>query len=141
KVLGGSSDLAHGKKVFEENCSSCHQIGGKYGKAYGPDLGSMRNRTAQAILRDILDPGLSVADGYDFWEIELTDGSKKWGIIASETANSIVLQENEEKTTVLSRDQIGGLNSMGLSVMPVGLENVITEEEMRDLIFFMRSEK
>lgn len=141
KVLGGNSDLGHGKKVFEDNCSRCHQIGGKYGNAYGPDLGSMRNRTAQAILRDILDPGLSIADGYDFWEIEMSDGSKKRGIIESETPNSLVLHENEEKTTVLSRDQIEGMNSMSISVMPVGLENVITEEEMRDLIFFMRSEK
>lgn len=141
KVLGGSSDLAHGKKVFEENCSRCHQIGGKYGKAYGPDLGSMRNRTAQAILRDILDPGLSIADGYDFWEIEMLDGSKKRGIIESETPTSVVLHENEEKTTVLSRDQIDGMKSMSISVMPVGLENVITEEEMRDLISFMKSEK
>ncbi len=52
-----------------------------------------------------------------------------------------MLHENEEKTTVLSRDEIEVVNSMGLSVMPVGLENVITEEEMRDLINFMRSEK
>lgn len=134
-------DFKKGEVVFQKNCASCHQIEGQYGTAYGPDLGSMRNREASSILNDILNPGVSIADGFDYWEITLVGGKKKLGIIESETPTSVVLKEAPEVSTIINRAEIESMKAQGVSLMPIGLENVIEEGEMIDLIVFLKSMK
>jgi putative membrane-bound dehydrogenase-like protein len=134
--LKGNSD--RGKIIFEKNCSSCHQIGGENGIAYGPDLGTIRNRRAESILTDILDPSLSIADGYDLWEIELTDGESKQGIISSETPTTIALRIYGREEEVISRQAIESMRSLGVTIMPTGLEDAIGKEEMADILAFIK---
>lgn len=127
-----------GKAVFAENCAVCHQIGNEHGIAYGPDLASIRNRRPGAVLTDILDPNLSIADGFDLWEIKLTNGESKQGIIGSETSSSLTLRIYGGGQETLSRNEIQSLRALGISVMPQGLENQISPEEMRDLLAFIK---
>jgi len=141
KELKIEGDLLRGEAVYQENCSICHQIGGEYGTAYGPDLASIRNRRPESVLTDILDPNLSIADGYDLWEINLKNGETKQGIIGSETTGSITLRIYGGADEVLSRQDIQSLRSLGMSIMPSGLENSISPEEMRNLLTFIKKLK
>jgi cytochrome c2 len=47
-------DTAKGLIVFKTVCGVCHQYQGEYGKVFGPDLGSIRNREKASIMTDIL---------------------------------------------------------------------------------------
>ena len=141
KELAVAGDLVRGEALYKQNCSVCHQIGGEYGTAYGPDLASIRNRRPEAILTDILDPNLSIADGYDLWEITMKNGETKQGIIGSETTGSITLRVYGGADEVLSRHDIQSLRSLGMSIMPSGLENSISPEEMRNLLTFIKKLK
>jgi putative heme-binding domain-containing protein len=141
KELAVAGDLVKGEALYKQNCSVCHQIGGEYGTAYGPDLASIRNRRPEAILTDILDPNLSIADGYDLWEITMKDGETKQGIIGSETTGSITLRIYGGADEVLSRQDIQSLRSLGMSIMPNGMENMISPEDMRDLLTFIKKLK
>jgi putative membrane-bound dehydrogenase-like protein len=141
KELAVEGDLVRGEALYKQNCSVCHQIGGEYGTAYGPDLASIRNRRPEAILTDILDPNLSIADGYDLWEITMKNGETKQGIIGSETTGSITLRVYGGADEVLSRHDIQSLRSLGMSIMPSGLENSISPEEMRNLLTFIKKLK
>src|SRR5690606_16154123 len=78
--LNGSMEA--GKTVFQNNCSVCHMMGEDTGSALGPDLASLRNRRPASIMADILDPNLSIADGYDLWSVEMLDGEVLQGIIS-----------------------------------------------------------
>lgn len=136
--LDDSGDVREGALLFEKHCSACHQIGGEYGVAYGPDLATIRNRKPAAVLMDILEPNSSIADGYDLWEITMTNGEIKRGIIGSETPTSITLRIYNKEDEVISRQDIAALSSMAMSLMPAGLEHQISTEEMNDLLNFIR---
>ena len=138
RALSSEGDVVNGRAVYMENCSICHQIGEEFGTVYGPDLASIRTRRPESVLTDILDPNLSIADGYDLWEIKLTNGETKQGVIGSETTGSITLRIYGAEDEVLSRQDIESLKALGMSIMPGGLENQISPEEMRDLLAFIR---
>lgn len=131
-------DVVHGKVIFEKNCSVCHQLGAELGTAYGPDLGTIRNRRPESILTDILDPGLSIADGFDLWDIRLVNGESRQGIIASETPTTIALSIYGASDEVFSRQDIQSMRALGMTIMPAGLEETITKEDMADLLAFLK---
>ncbi|HEX8040521.1 MAG TPA: PVC-type heme-binding CxxCH protein, partial [Chryseosolibacter sp.] len=83
---------ANGKVVFRKNCSSCHQVRGKLGTRYGPDLGTVHNWPPEGIMTNILDPNQSISDGFDVWEITLNGGEVVQGIISAETPNALTLR-------------------------------------------------
>lgn len=141
KASGQEGDVKNGLKIFETNCAICHQIGGEFGTAYGPNLASIRNRKPQSIIQDILDPGLSIADGYELWEVTMKNGDVKQGIIGSETGNSITLRVLGIEDEIISRETIERLESKTISVMPAGLENQIDVQSMADLLTFIKQLK
>lgn len=131
-------DAENGKVIYMQNCAVCHQLRGKYGVAYGPDLGTVHNWKKQDILANILDPNLSVMAGYDLWEIELNNGEALQGIIAAETSSAITLKGMGNVEKIVSRQEIKSVKSLNISAMPAGLEKNISKEAMADLIAFLK---
>ena len=140
-VLGEEGSYAKGKMVFEAECATCHQLGGDNGYPLGPDLASIRNRTAASILHDILLPNASIADGYDVWTVETKTEESFSGIIASESPSAMTLRFLDTEDKVLSRDEIKQLTSAPTSLMTTGLEQNINKEEMSDLLAFLKNKK
>lgn len=140
-VMGLSGNTQAGKLVFDQNCAACHQIGGTGGVAFGPDLGTIRNRRPESIMGDILDPNFSIADGYDLWQIELGSGESAQGLISSETPSALTLSNYGGQKRVIARKDIKSLKTLGMSSMPVGLEASINQQQMADLLAFIKSTK
>ncbi|MBD0351948.1 MAG: dehydrogenase, partial [Flavisolibacter sp.] len=92
RVLSLKGDPGKGKTVYNQNCSSCHQIRGSMGVPFGPDLGTVHNWSADAIMANILAPNLSISSGYDLWAVELKNGESMQGIIATETPTTVTLR-------------------------------------------------
>jgi putative membrane-bound dehydrogenase-like protein len=137
-ALTQAGNLENGKTVFTKNCSACHQVGGKLGTPYGPDLGTIRNRRPESIMGDILNPNLSIADGYDIWSIETKSGDPIQGLIATETPAALTIRNYGGQETVIARQNIKSLKALGMSVMPAGLEGQISVQEMADLLLFLK---
>ena len=133
-----TADPSNGKAVYQKNCSTCHQFEGKSGVAYGPDLGTISNRRPESIMGDILNPSFSIADGYDLWNFEMNSGETLQGIIATETPTALTIRYPGGQETVIARQDIKSLKSLGMSLMPTGLENSITKQEMADLLVFLK---
>ena len=136
-----SGKAIQGKQVFQQNCAICHQIGGEGGTKYGPDLATIRNRQPASILNDILDPAKSIADGYDLWTLTTNGGESFQGIVSAETPTAITLRNAGGQETTISRHDIQSLQPLGMSAMPPGLENSIDQQEMADLLAYIRGEK
>jgi hypothetical protein len=60
------------------------------------------------------------------------------GMMASETASSITLKRADGATDTLLRSDLAKLTSLGISLMPEGLEGAISMQEMADLLAFLR---
>ncbi|MDH5382846.1 MAG: c-type cytochrome, partial [Cyclobacteriaceae bacterium] len=133
-----SGDAALGKTVFMDYCSTCHKIGDALGTDYGPDLLSIKNQAKSAILKHILQPGLSLADGYELWDISMNDGSQMQGIISNEDEKTMRLLVAPGNEVRINREDIGSIKVLDTSGMPNGLGNSIGKEDMEDLLEFIK---
>jgi putative membrane-bound dehydrogenase-like protein len=138
-ALSLQGNAIQGQMVFEQACARCHTYSGKRGTPIGPDLSTVRNRSKQAMMEDILMPNKSIADGYELWEIQLSNGRSLAGIISAESVSALTLTDLSGKQTVVQRGDIQSLQASEYSAMPSGLENQVDHQQMADLLEFLKS--
>jgi putative heme-binding domain-containing protein len=126
-----------GKTVYQQNCGQCHQLRGKNGVSFGPDLGTVHNWLPKDILVNILEPERAIAQGYDLWELSLSDGTRVQGMILSETSAAIGLRISPGIEKVINRQEIKEIKSLPMSLMPA-LGSQISLQEMTDLIAYIK---
>lgn len=136
--LNGSLDV--GRKLFVARCATCHKLGGE-GHALGPDLASVRSNGKEKLITSIIDPNREVAPAFASYEAETKDGESVTGILASETASAVLLRQAGGVQKELARANIVSLRSEGRSLMPEGLEEGLTAQEMADLLEFVLTAK
>ncbi|MBX9652977.1 HEAT repeat domain-containing protein [bacterium] len=136
KGLDVKGDDVAGRKVFERECATCHRLREK-GYDVGPNLATVTNRTPVQLVDHILDPNLEILPTFLEYTVVLNDGRTANGLISSETATSITLKRAEGVVQTIPRDEIDEIKSTGKSLMPEGLEQKISKEEMANLIAYL----
>jgi putative heme-binding domain-containing protein len=131
-------EASQGKAIFLANCAVCHQVGGKAGRAYGPDLGTVHAWAPADIMSNILDPNRSIAHGYDSWEVMTNNEETVQGIITNETPTAITITDANGKITNIARQDIKSLKALGISAMPAEWEEKINKQQMADLLVFLK---
>jgi putative heme-binding domain-containing protein len=129
-----------GAEVFKNNCSSCHQIGGKNGTPFGPDLAAIQNRNKPAIMLDILQPNKSIADGFELWTIETKSEEYFSGIISAQGPNTITIKDATAKETILERSNVLSSKVSEISAMPENLQTQLTLQDMANLLSYLKGE-
>jgi putative membrane-bound dehydrogenase-like protein len=135
-ALNHPGDPARGQAVFGRECLACHKLGER-GHAVGPNLAGVRRKTPEEILVSILDPNREVSPEFLEYTIALDDGRIMAGLIASETPSALTLRGREGAEQTVLRRNIGAIASTAKSLMPEGLEQSITRDELADLIAFL----
>jgi putative membrane-bound dehydrogenase-like protein len=138
QALTLEGDPAKGREVYMQQCGTCHQVRGKMGVAIGPDLGTIHNWIKDDIMASVLDPNLSISSGFGLWEVKLRNGESIQGIIASETAAAITLKNNGMMEKTVNRQDVILLQAINISAMPMGFEKKINQQQMADLLAFLR---
>lgn len=137
-ALALDGNPGRGRQVFLKNCSTCHRLNGE-GIEIGPNLATIQNRGAEAILLNVLDPNREVNPKYVNYLVLTNSGKTHTGMIEDENATSVTLVRAERKTDTILRSDIDQLQSSGLSIMPEGLEKEISIPMMADLIAYLLS--
>jgi putative membrane-bound dehydrogenase-like protein len=132
-----SGDARNGADIFSRNCATCHLIDG-VGHDVGPDLATLRNKDTDYWVKNILDPNAVIEPRFVSYEIELKDDRAISGVTKSETGSSIIVAGGSGVTETIERGDIVAIRASTLSLMPEGLEQGITVQEMADLITFLR---
>jgi putative heme-binding domain-containing protein len=135
-VLDMPADRQRGKAVFKRECSQCHRLEG-VGIDLGLPLQTIRNRGRQGILLNVLDPNRELNPSYANYVVITDDGLSVSGMIAAETANSVTLKRAENESDTVLRTDIDEMVNTGLSIMPEGIEKLVTPQEMADLIEYL----
>lgn len=130
-------DVQKGKLIYQANCSMCHQVAGKSGRAFGPDLGTVFAWPPADILTNILDPNKSIALGFDLWTAKLNNGKTVQGIILSETPTAVTLTNAAGEVFNITREDIESMSALNMSAMPIDLEKKIDKKQMADLLAFL----
>lgn len=137
-------DPTNGGVVFRREtvgCIKCHQVNGE-GVDFGPNLSEIGTKLArEAIYEAILDPSAGIAFGYEAWQLELKDGEEPYGLIVSETADEVALKAVGGVVTRYKQSEITKRAKQKLSIMPAGLEQTMTVQELVDLVEYLSSLK
>jgi putative heme-binding domain-containing protein len=132
-----AGDAAKGAVVFKNICATCHSYLGN-GNEVGPNIGTYRTKAVQDFLVAILDPNAVVEPRFAAYTVELRDGRSLYGVISSESGNTLVLTQPGGLRESLLRSDVVALRASALSLMPEGLEQAINPQEMADLISYLK---
>lgn len=138
QILEEPASAASGKAVFTNICSTCHTYNGEGGNV-GPDLTGVKNQPADALLLHTLVPNYEVYPAYQAISVTTGDGNTISGRIIAETENGLTLRTAFGTDESILRKNITSLVNTGRSLMPDGLEQSMTKEELAQLIAYIKS--
>lgn len=137
-----NGDPVKGKALFtSQGCIACHSI--EKGQVMkGPfmgQIGSIMNR--DQITESILKPNASISQGFASFLIETNDGKSYMGFVTAESADALTIRDITGTATNLDKKNIKSRKEMENSIMPAGLANSLSYEELASLITFLQQQK
>ncbi len=137
KISWASGDPVRGQLVFETaSCARCH--GGT--KALGPDLSGVAKRfSREDLLTAIVAPSRDVSSRYQTFAISTLDGHVFTGLIVYESVDGVVLRDAMNKTYRVEAKDIDQRQILPASLMPDGLVDTLTDQQLADLIAYLES--
>lgn len=133
-----AADPGLGRSVFQRNCGSCHQMYGVGGKI-GPDLTGSNRANVPYLLSNILDPSGVIQDDYKMVVLTTQDGRTYSGNIVAENDRQLTMNVVGQEAFVLDKSAIRTREDTPYSLMPEGLLNHLTDEEVIQLAAYMRT--
>jgi putative membrane-bound dehydrogenase-like protein len=142
KLVTMKGDAVHGKEVFKTaTCITCHIVNGE-GTNFGPELSEIGAKLPkEAIYTSILYPSAGISMGFEGWVVSTKDGDDLDGMIASQTADGIVLKRAGGINTPIKKEDIKEKRQMKLSIMPENLQQQMTPQELVDLVEYLSTLK
>jgi putative membrane-bound dehydrogenase-like protein len=137
-IREGSGVPKLGKKTFEQQCARCHKLFSQGGKI-GPDLTTYRRDDLETMLLNIVNPSAEIREGFAGSVVAAGDGRILSGVIVEQDKNVIILRDTDGHDTTLDRNAIDTTRSSEKSLMPEGLLDTLTAQQVRDLFAYLRS--
>jgi putative membrane-bound dehydrogenase-like protein len=140
KVPGG--DVRRGQVVFHSEkaaCFTCHAIGYRGGNV-GPDLTKVGQiRSERDLLEAIVYPSASFIRSYEPVVVATADGKVLNGLLRNETSDEVLLVTGANQEARIPRADIEEIRPSTVSVMPSGLDQQLTTQELADLVAFLKA--
>ena len=134
-------DIRRGQAVFnssETACSSCHTIGYEGGRV-GPDLTRIGEiREERDLLESLVFPSASFVRSYEPLVVVTADETYN-GVPLETSETHMLLATGAEEQVRVTRSRIEEVRPGTVSVMPSGLDEQMTEQELADLLAFLKA--
>ena len=139
QLLKRKGDPVKGKELFNtKTCMICHEAGGT-GINFGPGLSEIGDKLdAKALYQAILQPSEKISMGFEGWEVTLKNKTTLVGIIEETEENLTLTMIGGAKQTI-EKDEISTRSKMKQSLMYPGLHQLMTPEELADLVAYLSS--
>ncbi len=137
EILKLQGDAAKGKTTALR-CIMCHQIE-DVGIEYGPILtGFGKTQTREVLIDAIINPGSSIAHGYDGWEIKTKDGKAIHGLLIR-NSNPFIIQSTGGITQIVPAKRIASRKKMERSLMLSAEQLGLTAQEVADIVAYLKT--
>jgi putative heme-binding domain-containing protein len=129
-------DAQRGQVVFTKaSCAACHSGA----QALGPDLNGVGGRFSRAdLFTAIVQPSRDISPRYQTTAIETTGGKIYQGLIIYEAVDGMILQTGPATTVRLGGEQIASRRFTPTSLMPAGLLDPLSDQEIADLYAYLK---
>jgi len=151
-----AGDPLAGRKVFHSsltNCTACHRISedgrgaqtlpGAGEKFWvGPDLSAVgAGLPLELVIESVIWPQRQIKEGFEVTTLFLDDGRELVGYITHRAENTVSIRDLATGTErVVERSAIEDFSKRG-TAMPAGFINVLTRQELRDLVRYLSERK
>jgi putative membrane-bound dehydrogenase-like protein len=132
-------DARRGLAVYDRICGQCHVLH-KQGYEVGPDITRNGRGNFEQLVVSVFDPSLVIGDAYKSVSVLTVDGRVISGIITEQSEQRVVLKIQGGKQEVIPTIDIEELKQNPQSLMPEGLENQMTLQEVADLFALLSLE-
>ena len=133
------ANLPHGRVLFQRTCGQCHKLYGEGGEI-GPDITGSNRNNLDYLLTNMLDPNAEIPNDYRTTILRTKDNRVLVGVIRRNEGQSVTIATPAEVVTVAKRD-VAAIDPQNFSMMPEGLVLALKEDELRDLVAYLRGNK
>lgn len=139
-----NADPQAGRRVFESpklaGCFKCHRVEGR-GATVGPDLSLIGRMGPRAIWESLLQPSAVVAPHYQTWQIITADERTRLGLLVSTRLDQTEFVDEKGERFLLRSEDIVSMRAVPQSIMPEGLLDLLTDQEIWDLMAYLTSRR
>jgi len=135
-IAENKGDAKAGAQVYAIACAACHRYKGKGGNI-GPNLDAYQLNNPGFLIPAVVDPSLGIREEYAGFNVVTKDNQRLTGFIAQNAPQFIVLRDLAQNSITLPRNEIKDLQAMPVSLMPEGLLDALTPQQVRDLFAFL----
>ncbi len=125
-----------GRQLFLGRCADCHALGGQ-GNPLGPNLVGAKVKGRERMLSSILEPSAEVASEYAVWVLETKDGENMLGLKQSNNPDAITLALSGGGKVVWPLFNVETAQPQTWSLMPDGLEQGLTTQDLANLLDYL----
>jgi putative heme-binding domain-containing protein len=137
EIAGGN--WQRGREIFFSDrvaCFKCHTVRGEGGKI-APDLSNLIHRDYASVMKDIQQPSAAINPDAVAYNVHLKDGEMVTGVPLKDSAAEMVLGGVDGKPITIARDRIAESKASSLSLMPEGLLQGMSGQQVKDLMTFL----
>jgi len=128
----------NGRRLFEQSCANCHTLFDEGGRI-GPDLTGSGRADLDYILSNLVDPNAVIDDAYRLTTLDLEDGQILSGFM-EQLGDRFMVFRTPQGSIKLPMSQVESIQTSRLSMMPEGMLHALQDEQVRDLLLYLRSE-
>lgn len=129
-------DSEKGHALFTTRCAICHTLNGE-GAKIGPELTGYERDNLDFMVPAIVDPSLAIREEYVAFTVTTKAGQALTGFLTENEPKFVTVKDLAGTQTRLAREEIASLNALPVSVMPEGLLDTMSDEEIRDLFTYL----
>jgi len=133
-----SGDAKRGAAMFQKVCMACHKVR-ELGVEVGPDLTTVATKPREQLIEAIFDPNRAVEQRNAATQVTKKDQTMLVGQLAAETPGNITIRLPGGADIVVLRTEIQTLKTLTSSIMPEGLESVLTAQDVVDVLAYIGS--
>ncbi|HSZ58202.1 MAG TPA: PVC-type heme-binding CxxCH protein [Tepidisphaeraceae bacterium] len=129
-----------GQRVFNNFCGQCHTIYG-HGAKIGPDITANGRSNFEQLLSNVFDPSLVIGPGYQVVTVVTRDGRNLTGLLAEDNEQRVVVRIPGGGEEAVPRRDVKYTHVSKLSMMPEGIEDLLSRRDLSDLFAFLTLDK
>jgi len=134
-----AGDAAKGKTLVAL-CQACHMVNGQGGQI-GPNLSGAGAMGMEAVIRNIIEPNAAIEAAYRIFQVKLKAGEVIEAFYVSEDATAYVIRQAGGADRRIPKAEVSSAKYLRRSLMPEGLLDGFTEEQVTDLFAYLKTLK
>lgn len=127
---------AAGREVFAQACAACHSVQGEGGQI-GPALNGAGAMGIEALLRSTLTPNAMMESGYRRFHVERKEAEAVEGFLVSDSGSEFIVRPLAGADVRIPASAVHRAYYSRTSLMPEGLLEAMTEQQVTDLFAYL----